>query len=96
MERTLADAPFGARLQGTASIHRKLGGISLKQRLDARASIQIVTVAGFRRRLNHHRRFPLIHKANRTAAAIACILDFQELITPSSSFTIFQLFCAIM
>lgn len=42
-ERALADAPFGARLQGTASVNENLP-VSLEQRLDARASNQIVVV----------------------------------------------------
>jgi hypothetical protein len=42
MKRALADAPYGARLKALFSFI-KLAGFSLKQCLDARASIQIVT-----------------------------------------------------
>jgi hypothetical protein len=45
-ERALADALFRARQQGTASVFQ-LCRFSLKQRLDARASNQIVGIAEF-------------------------------------------------
>ena len=47
-ERTLADAPCGARAQGTASLH-ETWRFSTKQRLDAHASVRIV-VGPFRGR----------------------------------------------
>jgi hypothetical protein len=47
-ERTLADAPFGARAQGADSLS-ETWRFSLKQRLDAHASIQVVTIAALTR-----------------------------------------------